>query len=505
MEKKKRILQIFLVFLLFIVTVSLVAISALLVKKYLDENVCDHEYTAWVQEEMATCTTYGREKRICTKCNESEINVIPRLEHLYRDVLQFDVEVCAYCNTSEGSTGLAIEGSSVVGIGICEDTSLVIPKIINGVEITSIADKAFQACSQIVKLEANYPISIGDFAFSNCSNLTNVITNTIHVGVGAFNGCKSLKKVNHLNSVQYLGDFSYANCPNLELIEIDSGRDYICFAGCSVSKNWFLGSDKLNVLAKSNYGYIFSPSDNVCINIYPERDNDGKIIGHYGEVVGCFSSLRGDATVRAYYLGYKITKIQNNSFKGNLTIKNLVIENGITAIDSNAFYGCLNLEKIVLPDTLTFVGASVFSGCPKLKYNITEDSCYLGSAKNPYYFYVAPIDYNIKEYECIRVHNRTKLVASTAFMNAKVSKVVLPSSVIYVGIAAFKNTSQLSELYVGNPQCVFNRSFEGGGTSLTNLYYAGTEAQFNTAFEKSGYTVISNLDISFEYEYSYNN
>ena len=74
------------------------------------------------------------------------------------------------------------ETCTIRGIGTCKDTNLVIPKVINGVEITYIGDYAFYACNSIIELKCN----------------------TDFIGNNAFKECKSLKKVEILSTSKKL-------------------------------------------------------------------------------------------------------------------------------------------------------------------------------------------------------------------------------------------------------------------------------------------------------------
>ena len=99
-------------------------------------------------------------------------------------------------------------------------TELVIPYKINGVEITSIGDYAFNACSSLTSINIpNSVTSIGDFAFNTCSSLTSInIPNSVtYIGNGAFNGCTSLTSINIPNSVTSIAADAFVNCTNLTI------------------------------------------------------------------------------------------------------------------------------------------------------------------------------------------------------------------------------------------------------------------------------------------------
>ena len=67
-------------------------------------------------------------------------------------------------------------------------------------------------------------ISIGYYAFVDCTGLTSVnIPNSVTgIGDGAFNGCTGLTSINIPNSVINIGDFSFSGCTGLTSINISS-------------------------------------------------------------------------------------------------------------------------------------------------------------------------------------------------------------------------------------------------------------------------------------------
>jgi len=65
--------------------------------------------------------------------------------------------------------------------------------------------------------------SIGDYAFSGCSSLTDVsIPNSVtSIGDSAFEGCSSLTDVSIPNSVSGIGDSAFAGCTSLSALTVD--------------------------------------------------------------------------------------------------------------------------------------------------------------------------------------------------------------------------------------------------------------------------------------------
>lgn len=73
-------------------------------------------------------------------------------------------------------------------------------------------------------------ISVLDYTFENCTNLTEVKFNNtkpLDIWYGAFRGCDNLISVD-LNNVKQLADNSFANCKKLTTVKLHNTTDKIC-------------------------------------------------------------------------------------------------------------------------------------------------------------------------------------------------------------------------------------------------------------------------------------
>ena len=117
------------------------------------------------------------------------------------DNSESDSESLAYTLNDDGTS------YSVSGIGTCTDTDIVIPDYYNGLPVTSIGESAFSVCSNITV------VTIGN-------NITSI-------GMGAFIGCGNLIDVTIPDSVTYIGDYAFSGCDNLANIIIPEGVTYV--------------------------------------------------------------------------------------------------------------------------------------------------------------------------------------------------------------------------------------------------------------------------------------
>ena len=189
-----------------------------------------------------TCTTAGfTEGRHCSVCYEifEAQETINALGHVYEN------KRCTVCGAYQPSEGLAFEfnaaknGYTVVGIGTCLDTDIVIPDTYNGKAVTSIAEEAFLQQIQISSVVIPGSVTIiGANAFNSCTALTNVILSDglLTIGDGAFSSCTALASITIPESVTAICSYAFAHCNALTSITIPESVthiDYYAFEGCN--------------------------------------------------------------------------------------------------------------------------------------------------------------------------------------------------------------------------------------------------------------------------------
>jgi len=137
----------------------------------------------------------------------------------------------------------------------------------NGVEF--IGDSAFSSCTSLKSVTLpNGLISILDSTFSYCSSLTDiVIPNSVtSIGSSAFDGCSSLKSVTIPNNVLSIGNYAFRNCNSLTIYSESASTTWsanwnsssrpVCW-GCQLSSDKTYVTSFIQVIG---YNHIFNPS-----------------------------------------------------------------------------------------------------------------------------------------------------------------------------------------------------------------------------------------------------
>lgn len=237
--------------------------------------------------------------------------------------------------------------------------------------VLNIGDSAFAECTALESATISEGVkSIGDNAFYNCTNLVNVslpdsltsisfntfygcnlqtyddgtasylgnsenhylvlvsviskeITSftiddkTKFIWNGAFNGCRSLERVDIPDSILGIGHHAFQDCNSLTAIKIPYGVTTI------------------------EDGTFFCCTNMQTITI-PET----------------------------------VTSIGQSAFEGCNNLKSISIPNSVTSIGNKAFYECKKLENIIIPDGVTFIRYDTFNGCESLEWVSLPESVY---------------------------------------------------------------------------------------------------------------------------------
>ena len=225
---------------------------------------------------------------------------------------------------------------------------------------------------------------------------------------GAFES-SSIESIIMPNSISSIGASAFKNCKNLQRIVLSENLIEIgneCFYYCSALTETTLPQSLVTIGSKA--------------------------------FIGC--------SLIEISIPGKITNIESHTFSFNKNLKEVDLPNNLLKIDSYAFYSCSKLENIQIPDSLKYIGSNVFESCGGLKYNTYERVNYLGNKNNPYLLAIG-IEDNI--YTSYQLHQNVKLIAPYTFQECgRLSKIIIPESVIYIGNAALYKCNALTDITV---------------------------------------------------------
>ena len=269
-------------------------------------------------------------------------------------------------------------------------------------------------------------------AFYRCQNIECIsIPDTVKsIGVGAFNGCASLKELT-IPFVGERGDYTEASQNTL--------FGYI-FGSDATSEN--LGCFKTHqVYAQNTYAdYYYIPSSLKTVNV---TGADGVNL-----LYGAFSFVKDIETVN---FGNGVTKIPMNCFWQNRDVgytgdlKTVVMTDNVIEIGETAFFNCKDLITIKLSDNLQVIGTGIFGGCDSVETVSLNNVEYISSHSETYFMaYKFEKDNSVSE---VNIEDNCVFIYHYAFAEcSSLTTVNIPESVKYIGRGAFSNCASLSSL-----------------------------------------------------------
>ncbi len=182
--------------------------------------------------------------------------------------------------------------------------------------VTSIGNCAFSYCTNLteVTLPDNL-VSIGTRAFSGCTYLTEIILpeNLLSIGRDAFFSCKNLRSITIPANVIDIGDRVFGYCTHLSEILVADGNTSFSSVG----------------------GVLFNYDQSELLQ-YPENKASTYTIPSSVISIGDY----------AFYYCTKLTDVS--------------IPDSVAEIGDSAFYSCTGLDEITIPNGVTSIGAYAF-------------------------------------------------------------------------------------------------------------------------------------------------
>ncbi len=364
---------------------------------------------------------------------------------------------------------------TIVGIGTCTDTELVIGGEIDGYTVTAVADRAFKGNQTITKVTISDTVTkIGASAFGDCSALTEVEVPEVleQIAPDAFEGCDALKEVPSAPDTPtppepdapHVHAFSSWVTMQTPTCTVSGVEERICACGEVESRSiemteHIYGPDGtcLRCPAKTQGLYFRLNPDgesySVCgIGTYTDSaliipaTHNGKSVTAIGA-----SAFSRCTSITSVTVSGSVTSIGASAFSRCTSLQSVVIDNGVTTVGEQAFMGCSALSSVSIAESVTSIGSFAFEECGKLKYNKYESCKYLGNAQNPYLV----LCHADRAATSLEIHADTRIIAPCAFEDCAIASINVPARVVSVGERALAYTPSLAVITVDESNPVY--------------------------------------------------
>ena len=277
--------------------------------------------------------------------------------------------------------------------------SFTFPTTVEGISDIRVASNLFKSNVNIRSVNLSNVTRIGENAFINCSNLSNItFSNSLTIiGSYAFRYCTSLTRLEIPSSVTEIQSYAFDGCSNLTYIYLPSSVTTIgsySFDDCpkstiytnahSSSSGWgghWKGSqpiyyDFVSLDATDDFKYVtqtYMGGQYVTITGLTATGLNKKNLVIPDQIEG-INDIRlpadlfnGFSELVSIDLGAGVTKIPTNCFANCTKLETVVLHNGVTSIGQSAFLKCSKLTSINMPSTLTTIGRQAFDYCTSLR------------------------------------------------------------------------------------------------------------------------------------------
>ena len=245
-----------------------------------------------------------------------------------------DIEFSFYIGNKPGDTQTTMTCTIDWGDGVIEDKNITADG--KGFKLShSYTGRNFRTI-ELYNVERDYSI-VGDGAntkslISHPSIVKNVIlgNSVVSIGTYAFYNCSNLTSIHIPESVTSIGDYALRSCKSLSSIYIPEG-----------------------VTSIGNYAFYYCTS---LTSIYiPEG------VTSIGERVFAYCT-----SLTSVYIPEGVTSIGERVFEQCSSLTSVYIPEGVTSIGRYAFTYCTSLTSVNIPEGVTSIGEAMFMKCSSL-------------------------------------------------------------------------------------------------------------------------------------------
>lgn len=331
--------------------------------------------------------------------------------------------------------------------------------------VTTIDEKAFYGCSSATQLTLGVNLSaVGKDAFANCSSIEKIFWNSKSITSYSFafenSGSDEGVELFYGNSVEVipsgLGEYLQSRITHIDIGTNVSEIKSYAFQYCTSVKELVVPES-----VKSVGDFVFSKMhslENIYIN------STFKISSFYSNP-SVFTDAGSTSPIGlTIHLGGNIDTIPEKMFKSSLHLKKVVLPDSVTIIENYAFNSCSKLETVIGGKNVKTIGDYAFNSCSLLS-EIPDMKAVESVGEKAFYNCSAVVDFKFLSV----LHS----IGKSAFEGCtSLKKITLGKNLTSISDFAFKNCTGTDTIFVSAQLDDFtNKShiFSGCGTSSDGI------------------------------------
>lgn len=350
-------------------------------------------------------------------------------------------------------------------------------EIVFGNEVTAIEKNAFRKCSGLTAVSLpNSVTTIGVSAFYGCNELSSISlgNNVVSIGDCAFEDCVKLASFDIPNSVVSIGERAFVGCASLISIEIPSSVKDMpnnAFGGCSGIEYVALHCQNIGTwfMDNSSVKEVFFGNNVQTISDYAFVNCSGlsSLTIPFGVSSMGAAAFKGCNSLKVVHFNAEECAIKKNAespFSILPSMEDFYFGDGVKIIPNNLTEN-LNLTSVSFGSSLIEIGENAFSKAKIKNAYIADISkwCNMRFGNKE----ASPLQYSENLYingtmvSEIDLPNGITSISDYAFYGFNgYSSLIIPSSVIDIGVESFANCEGLKQLNFNIIECVSLKSNE---------------------------------------------
>ena len=386
-----------------------------------------------------------------------------------------DLEYNCYAFENAGADGEGITlviGKNVTSIPDNIFCSGRAPKIVSvefeeGSVCTRIGKRAFEGVKTLTKIELPSGIkTIGANAFQNnyALEFVTIPDGVTEIGDQAFQNCEILTSLYLPDSVVKIGYDAFRGCKALVDIRMSSNVSYI-------GTYAFLNSNNLKFNEYDNAYYLGNESNPYIVLVKAKANNIASCVIHPDTKIINGSAFSSTSITEITIPG-GIVYIGDNAFSNTSLLSSVTIEDGVSEIGNAAFSNCAKLASVTIPSSVRIIGNNAFYGCKALASIIIPEGV-TAIGDNAFY--------QCSSLTSIHIPSSVTAIGNYAFYYCtSLESAVIENGIISIGHSAFYYCNKMQSIKIGNTISTIGSSVFYMCTNLSyseygNAYYIGND------------------------------